>query len=65
MTTDLNATLICLIPKMVKPKSVQQFRPIGLCNTFYKMVTKILVLHLKSFLNNLIHHLQASFIPDS
>jgi ribonuclease HI len=63
MPADLNETLICLIPKVKKPESVHQFRPIGLCNTIYKTVTKILVLRLKSFLNNLIHPLQASFIP--
>lgn len=59
----LNDTLICLIPKMDEPKTVHQFWPIGLCNTLYKMVTKILVQWLKPFLLDLIHPFQASFIP--
>lgn len=55
MPADINATLVCLIPKVVKPETINQFRPIGLCNTLYKAVTKILVLCLKPFLSNLIH----------
>jgi hypothetical protein len=62
MPLDLNATLVCLIPKVAKPETVNQFRPIGLCNTLYKTVTKILVFCLKPLLNNLIHPIQASFI---
>jgi exonuclease III len=61
--TSLNSTLICLIPKVPNPETVNQFRPIGLCNTLYKTITKILVLKLKTFLSDLIHPLQASFIP--
>ena len=60
---NLNSTLICLIPKVPNPETVNQFRPIGLCNTLYKTITKILVLKLKPFLSDLIHPLQASFIP--
>ena len=63
MPSHLNSTLICLIPKFAKPETISQFRPIGLCNTLYKIVTKILVLRLKSFLSDLIHPFQASFIP--
>ena len=60
---NLNSTLICLIPKVSSPETVHQFRPIGFCNTLYKTITKILVLKLKPFLNDLIHLFQASFIP--
>uniref|UniRef100_A0A2N9F2I1 Reverse transcriptase domain-containing protein n=1 Tax=Fagus sylvatica TaxID=28930 RepID=A0A2N9F2I1_FAGSY len=63
MPIETNVTLVYLIPKVAKPESIHQFRPIGLCNTLYKVVTKILVLHLKPLLSNLIHPLQASFIP--
>lgn len=60
---DWNSTLICLIPKVAKPESAHQFRPIGLCNTLYKVVSKILIHKLKLHLNDIIHPLQASFIP--
>lgn len=57
MPMNINATLVCLIPKVTRLESIHQFWPIGLCNTLYKMVTKILVLCLKPLLNNLIHPL--------
>jgi hypothetical protein len=61
--SDLNSTLVCLIPKVAKPESMNQFRPIGLCNTLFKTITKILVFRLKPFLHDLVHPLQASFVP--
>jgi hypothetical protein len=59
----LNETLVCLIPKVGKPKLIQQFRPIGLCNTIYKAITKVLVNRLKPYLSDVVHPLQASFVP--
>ncbi|GMP35384.1 hypothetical protein CsSME_00007836 [Camellia sinensis var. sinensis] len=35
----LNQTLLCFITKHTKPELVTQFRPIGLCNTIYKLIT--------------------------
>ena len=55
MPIETNVTLVCLIPKVAKPESIHQFRPIGLCNTLYKTLTKILVLRLKPLLSNLVH----------
>ncbi|MCI31597.1 hypothetical protein A2U01_0052809, partial [Trifolium medium] len=33
----VNQTDICLIPKVMQPQFVNQFRPISLCNTIYKV----------------------------
>ena len=63
MPPELNSTLICLIPKVSNPESIDQFRPIGLYNTLYKTVTKILVTRLKPLISDLVHPFQASFIP--
>lgn len=60
---NLNPTLICLIPKTKRPETVHQFQPIGLSNTLYKIITKLLVQRLKAFLPDLIHLFQASFVP--
>lgn len=39
----VNHTNICLIPKTAHPEFVNQFRPIFLCNTLYKIVSKVVV----------------------
>lgn len=40
-------TYVALIPKIGHPKKVVDFRPISLCNIYYKIITKILANHLK------------------
>jgi hypothetical protein len=39
---EVNCTDICLIPKVERPEFIHQFRPISLCNTIYKIVSKVL-----------------------
>lgn len=46
---SVNHTDICLIPKITKPEFISQFRPISLCNTIYKVVSKIIVYKSLSF----------------
>ena len=46
----LNRTHIALIPKIQGLKTLGNFRPISLCNTIYKVVTKIIVARLKPLL---------------
>ena len=50
----LNETLITLIPKCLNPESFSNYRPISLCNTIYKVVTKIIVGHIRPFLDKLV-----------
>lgn len=56
-------TLIALIPKVDNPSNFKEFRPIGLCNTIYKLITKVLVNRLRPMLDSIISPLQSSFIP--
>lgn len=40
---ELNITFLTLIPKIEHPEDIFQDRPISLCNTIYKIITKIIV----------------------
>lgn len=56
-------TLIALVPKVDCPKTFKDFRPISLCNTIYKILTKVLVHRIRPILCNLIGPFQSSFLP--
>ncbi|OMO59932.1 reverse transcriptase [Corchorus capsularis] len=60
---NLNQTLLVLIPKIVRPEYVKQFRLISLCTVAYKLITKVLVNRLRPLLDDLVAPFQASFIP--
>ena len=57
-----NSTFLALIPKDVKPSSVQRFRPISLCNASYKIFSKVLALRIKKILPSLISSNQGGFV---
>ena len=56
-------TLISLIPKCQNPKSLSHYRPISLCNSIYKVVSKIIVARIKPHLSSLISPVQTAFVP--
>ncbi|XP_026416890.1 uncharacterized protein LOC113312346 [Papaver somniferum] len=58
-----NHTNISLIPKVPLDELVSQYRPIGLCNFIYKILSKTLVNRLKTLMNNIISQNQSAFIP--
>lgn len=59
----LNSTLMTLIPKVPNPSTVSDLRPISLCNTAYKIITKIIVSKIKPSLPSFISLTQVSFVP--
>ena len=63
LPVGLNKTFAMLIPKTNHPKMVLQFRPIGLCNVAYKLITKCMVNRLKRILPEVTSPLQSSFVP--
>ena len=62
MPKYLNQTLISLIPKQKGPESLSHYRPISLCNTVYKIITKILVHRMKPLMLAPISPCQIAFV---
>ncbi|GJW66725.1 RNA-directed DNA polymerase, eukaryota [Tanacetum coccineum] len=59
-----NSSFIALIPKVLDPKFVNDYRPISLIGSLYKVVTKILAIRLSSVLDSLISEVQSAFLPN-
>eukprot|EP00253_Pinus_taeda_P004331 PITA_04331 len=59
-----NSTFLALIPKENQPTSFSRLRPISLCNSSYKILTKILATRLKPLLPSLISENQGGFMPN-
>eukprot|EP00253_Pinus_taeda_P032611 PITA_32611 len=60
----LSSTFIALIPKKYRSDSFQDFRPISLCNTLMKIISKIVAKRLKPILNIFISRDQHAFLKD-
>lgn len=59
----LNHTYIALIPKIMKPRKVTEFRPISLYNVIYRIDAKTVANRLKTILHAVIDRSQSAFIP--
>eukprot|EP00253_Pinus_taeda_P036435 PITA_36435 len=59
-----NATFLALIPKENRPTSFSRFRPISLCNSSYKILSKILASRLKPLLPSLMSNSQGGFLAN-
>jgi len=61
--SEVNYSLIVLIPKVPMPKFIHQFRPIGLCNVVFKILTKVIVNRIKPLMTFLVTNNQCCFVP--
>lgn len=59
---EANQTNLCLIPKITNPQYVHQFRLIALCNTIYKVLSKISVNRLRQLMAKIVSPYQFGFI---
>jgi hypothetical protein len=57
-----NSSFLALIPKETNPSNFSRFRPISLCNSSYKILTKIIVNSLKGILPRIISENQGGFL---
>ena len=63
MPRTINETHVRLIPKGREAKKVLDYRPIALCNVYYKVISKILTRRLQPLLKNAIAETQSAFVP--
>ncbi|XP_074289264.1 uncharacterized protein LOC141614416 [Silene latifolia] len=62
LLTQVNSTIITLIPKLNRPTSVKHFRPISCCNVIYKAISKIMCNRLARVLPDIISKNQGAFV---
>lgn len=60
--SEVNKTYLCLIPKVKHPTMITQYRPIGLCNILYKIITKNIVHKIKPLLQKIVSPKQSAFL---
>ena len=51
------------IPKIQGPETIGNYRPISLCNTMYKIITKITVAKIRLMLDKIVSSVQSTFVP--
>jgi len=59
-----NASFITLIPKVDNPQCLDNYRPISLVSSFYKIITKVLANRLKVVLKRIIDFKQSTFLEN-
>ena len=59
---SFNSTFIALIPKSDNPLTLNDFRPISLCNCVYKIISKVIAMRLKPILSDQITDEQFGFL---
>jgi hypothetical protein len=64
LTKGLNSTFIALIPKVDSPQRLNDFRPISLVGSLYKILAKLLANRLRRVIGSVISETQTAFVKD-
>ncbi|GAU23620.1 hypothetical protein TSUD_386090 [Trifolium subterraneum] len=64
LTKGLNSTFIALIPKVDSPQRLNDFRPISLVGSLYKILAKVLANRLRLVIGSMISESQTAFVKD-
>jgi len=62
LTKGINSTFIALITKVVSPQRLNDFRPISLVGSTYKVLAKVLANRLRSVIGSVIFDSQSAFV---
>jgi len=62
LTKGINSTFIALIPKVESPQRLNDFRPISLVGSMYKILAKVLANRLRSVIGSVISETQSAFV---
>jgi hypothetical protein len=64
LTKGINSTFIALIPKVDCPQRLNEFRPISLVGSLYKILAKVLANRLRHVIGSVISEAQTAFVKD-
>ncbi|PNX72596.1 cysteine-rich receptor-like protein kinase, partial [Trifolium pratense] len=64
LTKGINATFIALIPKTDSPQRLNDFRPISLVGSLYKILAKVLDNRLRQVIDSVIFESQTTFVKN-
>lgn len=62
---SINTTWVSLIPKIKNPEVLEEYWPISVVGSLYKIVSKLLANRIKPVISEVISHTQTGFIQDS
>jgi len=64
LVRGINTTFIALIPKVKNPQKLNDFRPISLVGSMYKILAKVLANRLRMVVGKVISETQTTFVKD-
>ncbi|GAU19761.1 hypothetical protein TSUD_78870 [Trifolium subterraneum] len=64
LSKGINSTFITLIPKVDSPQKLNDFRPISLVGSLYKILAKVLANRLRTVIGSVISETQTAFVKE-